>query len=70
MTEQSWTTDELDRIGDAEELHIAPRRKDGTLRRAVPIWVVRVGDELYVCAPGAATAAAGTAPPRRVAKDT
>jgi len=48
MTEQSWTTDELDRIGDAEELHIAPRRKDGTLRRAVPIWVVRVGDELYV----------------------
>ena len=48
MTEQSWTTDELDRIGDAEELHIAPRRKDGTLRPAVPIWVVRVGDELYV----------------------
>jgi len=48
MTEQSWTTDELDRIGDAEELHIAPRRKDGTLRRTVPIWVVRVGDELYV----------------------
>jgi hypothetical protein len=51
MTEQSWTTDELDRIGDAEELHIAPRRKDGTLRRAVRIGShppVRVGDELYV----------------------
>jgi hypothetical protein len=48
MTEQSWTVDELDHIGDADELHIAPRRKDGTLRPAVPIWVVRVGDELHV----------------------
>ena len=48
MTEQRWTTDELDRIGGADELQIAPRGKDGTLRRPVPIWVVRVGDELYV----------------------
>jgi hypothetical protein len=48
MTESAWTADELDRIGDADELRIAPRRKDGTLRRAVPIWVVRVGDGLYV----------------------
>jgi hypothetical protein len=48
MSELSWTTDELDRIGDADELHIAPRRKDGTLPRAVPIWVVRVDDELYI----------------------
>src|SRR4051812_30129010 len=48
MTEQRWTTDELDRFGAADELRIAPRRRDGTLRRAVPIWVVRVGDELYV----------------------
>src|SRR3954452_13747614 len=48
MTEQRWTADELDRIGGNDELRIAPRGKDGTLRRAVPIWVVRVGDELYV----------------------
>jgi hypothetical protein len=48
MTQQRWTTDDLNRIGDADELRIAPRRKDGTRRRAVPIWVVRVGDELYV----------------------
>src|SRR3954447_22164536 len=48
MTEQRWTTDELDRIGEADELHIAPRRKDGTLRRAVPISVGRVDDQLYV----------------------
>lgn len=43
-----WTEDELAGIGDAEELEIAPRRVDGTLRRAVPIWVVRVADDLYV----------------------
>src|SRR5215212_3635833 len=48
MTERHWTTDELDRIGDADELHVAPRRDDGALRRPTPIWVVRVGDELYV----------------------
>jgi hypothetical protein len=48
MTERRWTTGELDRIGDTDELQIAARRKDGTLRRAVSIWVVRVGDELYV----------------------
>jgi hypothetical protein len=44
----AWTQDELDRIGKAEELEIAARRADGTLRKPVPVWVVRVGDELYV----------------------
>jgi hypothetical protein len=44
----AWTREELDRIGAAEELEIAPRRGDGSLRRPVPIWVVRVGEELYV----------------------
>ena len=44
----AWTSDELTKIGTAEELEIAPRRSDGTLRNAVPIWVVRVGDDLYV----------------------
>ena len=43
-----WTAEELDRIGAAEELAIAPHRDDGTLRKPVPIWVVRVGDNLYV----------------------
>lgn len=43
-----WTTAELDKISNAEELEIAPRRPDGTLRRPVPIWVVRVGEGLYV----------------------
>ena len=44
----AWTSDELDRIGEAEELEIASLRRDGTLRRPVTIWVVRYGDDLYV----------------------
>jgi len=43
-----WTSDELNRIGISEELQIASLRRDGTLRKLVTIWVVRVGDDLYV----------------------
>jgi len=43
-----WTSDELNRIGGAEELEIAPLRRDGTLRKPVIIWVVRHDDDLYV----------------------
>ena len=44
----TWTSDELNKIGTAEELQIASLRQDGTLRKLVTIWVVRLGDELYV----------------------
>jgi hypothetical protein len=44
----NWTTEELDKIGEADELGIAVRRSDGTLRKPVTIWVVRDGDALYV----------------------
>ena len=44
----TWTSDELNKIGTAEELQIASLRRDGTLRNPVTIWVVRVGDDLYV----------------------
>ncbi|WP_043497316.1 DUF2255 family protein [Georgenia sp. SUBG003] len=43
-----WTEQELNRIGNAEELQIASRRKDGTMRRYVTIWVVRAGQDIYV----------------------
>jgi hypothetical protein len=43
----AWTSEELDKIGAAEELEIAPLRREGTLRKPVTIWVVRVGDDLY-----------------------
>jgi hypothetical protein len=44
----AWTSDELNKIAAAEELQIASVRGDGTLRKPVTIWVVRVSDDLYV----------------------
>ena len=44
----TWTADDLDTIGTADELQIAPLRADGSLRPYTTIWVVRVGDDLYV----------------------
>ena len=44
----TWTSEELNKIGNAEELQIASLRKDGSLRSMRIIWVVRVGDDLYV----------------------
>ena len=44
----SWTRNDLERIGAADELQLASLKEDGTLRKPVTIWVVRVGDELYV----------------------
>ena len=48
MTTPSWNDDELARVGDAEELELASRRSDGTLRPYVTMWVVRAGGALYV----------------------
>jgi hypothetical protein len=44
----AWTSDELTKIGDAEELELTSQRRDGSLRDPVTIWVVRHGDDLYV----------------------
>ena len=44
----TWTSDQLNKIGSAEELQLQSLRRDGTLRKPVTMWVVRVGDELYV----------------------
>ncbi len=44
----AWGPDELERIASVEELEVAPRRTDGSLRTPTPIWVVRAGEELYV----------------------
>jgi hypothetical protein len=44
----AWTNDELEKVGNAEELQLASIRPDGTLRRYVTMWVVRAGDALYV----------------------
>jgi hypothetical protein len=48
VTSSMWTSDELDRIGEADELRLASTRRDGTLRKPVTVWVVRIGDDLFV----------------------
>src|SRR6266516_3798282 len=53
----TWTSDEIKKIGRAEELEIASLRRDGTLRDPVTIWVVRHGDDLYVRSVNGRTAA-------------
>ena len=52
-----WTSDELTKIGTANELEIASLRRDGTLRHATTIWVVRLGDDLFVRSVNGRTAA-------------
>jgi hypothetical protein len=44
----TWTSDELNKIGTADELEIAILRRDGAMRPPVTIWVVRIGDDLYI----------------------
>jgi hypothetical protein len=44
----AWKDEELTGIGGANELRIAPQRRDGTLQRPRIIWVVRHGDDVYV----------------------
>ncbi|HZA72055.1 MAG TPA: DUF2255 family protein [Propionibacteriaceae bacterium] len=43
-----WSQADLATIGEADEIEVAPDRADHTAASWVPIWVVRVGDELYV----------------------
>ncbi|GGS81258.1 DUF2255 family protein [Streptomyces cinerochromogenes] len=44
----TWSPETLARIAGADELRLAPRRDDGTLRAPTTIWVVRDGDDRYV----------------------
>ena len=44
----AWTRAELDTLGGAEEIELAPRRRDGSLRDPVTVWVVRSGESIYV----------------------
>ena len=43
-----WTRDELEKIGTAEEVQIAPFGRDGSPRKPVTVWIARHGDDLYV----------------------
>jgi hypothetical protein len=45
----TWSNDELRKIAEADDLHIAPFREDGlTYGTPTWIWSVVVGDALYV----------------------
>jgi len=44
----SWTTDELDAIDSTEEVDIATRRHEGTLRSERVVWIVRHDAAVYV----------------------
>ncbi|GAA1643076.1 DUF2255 family protein [Georgenia ruanii] len=44
----TWTEEDLVGIGEADELAISPRRANGSDSRPTTIWVVRVGDDLFV----------------------
>jgi hypothetical protein len=45
----AWSKDELRKIAEADDLHIAPFREDGmTYGTPTWIWSVAVGDALYV----------------------
>jgi hypothetical protein len=44
----TWPTDQLERIGAAEEIRLASRRPDGSLRPYVTMWAVRAHGDLYV----------------------
>jgi hypothetical protein len=43
-----WSNEQLDSLGGAGEIDIAPRREAGALRTPTTIWIVRVGDELFI----------------------
>lgn len=44
----TWTNEELEKISAAEELDLSSLRPDDTLRSPVTMWVVRVGNDLFV----------------------
>jgi hypothetical protein len=48
----TWSSDDLRRIGDAQELQLASSDADGGLSPYTTMWVARVGDEVYVRSAG------------------
>jgi len=63
----TWTKMELDEIGKAEELQLTPLQINGSLGNTTTMWVVRVGDDLYVRA-HAGKRASGITPRRYAGK--
>lgn len=45
---KTWSPDELNKFEAADEIGIAPLRQDDAVRKPVTIWIVRLGDDLFV----------------------
>lgn len=45
---ETWTDDELRRLGGADELRVASQRPDGTMRPFTTIWHTTLGENLYI----------------------
>ena len=43
-----WEQDHLESIGGAKEIEVLAPESDGSMDDPVTIWVVRVGDELFI----------------------
>jgi hypothetical protein len=43
-----WSQDDLDRLGGASQVTVSSVRRDGSLSQARTVWIVRVGDQLYL----------------------
>jgi hypothetical protein len=48
MSDVVWTDSELETIGRVEEIRLATRRKDGSLRAPVTIWIGESDGQVYV----------------------
>ncbi|MBO2451272.1 DUF2255 family protein [Actinomadura barringtoniae] len=44
----TWSNDDLERLGDANEIQIAPENGNGETHRPITIWIVRHDDDLFV----------------------
>ena len=47
-TAKTWSQDELNLFGRAGEVEVSSVRRDGSQSRERIVWIVRVGDELYL----------------------
>ncbi|MGV9713845.1 DUF2255 family protein [Gordonia sp. NPDC003424] len=43
-----WAADDAAAITDPQEVHLSTRRRDGTLRSPRIIWIVPVGDRVFI----------------------
>jgi hypothetical protein len=44
----TWTQAQLDEVDTVDEVELASRRPDGGLRAPTTIWMVRVGEDVFV----------------------